>query len=332
MWTFNPVIDSLRELQQANNLNEIQKKSGVSRSSLGSPSASVTIVDPEPLTQIAATLVTQIPNGDPSRFDQIGHQLTAVDGSVFKTAVRVASLSWLPSKSSSSWRGVNSYRIHTHFEILWGVPKRIDATPARPKGKGDEKSVLVGVLKPDRRYVTDRGHAKFELFNQISAIGSSYLCRPRDNSTPKFLSPRPLSDADRSAGIESNTEVVLGTNTLNRKTQTTDHRVRYIVVKTPPHARTDTEGNNSDGYLRLVTDVTKLTDVTAELIAEAYRLRWLIELFFRMIKQLLGCRHLLSTKHGGVGIQMYLAIIDCLLILIHTGSQPTKRTCVMICF
>ena len=45
------------------------------------------------------------------------------------------------------------------------------------------------------------------------------------------------------------------------------------------------------------------------------------------MKQLLGCRHLLSTKPGGVEIQMYLAIIACLLILIYTGAhhQP-KRT------
>ena len=51
-----------------------------------------------------------------------------------------------------------------------------------------------------------------------------------------------------------------------------------------------------------------------------------------MIKQLLRCRHLLSTKPGGVEIQMYLAIIACLLILIYTGGQPNKRTYEMICF
>jgi len=53
---------------------------------------------------------------------------------------------------------------------------------------------------------------------------------------------------------------------------------------------------------------------------------------FRVMKQLLGGRHLLSTKHGGVEIQMYLAIIACLLILIHTGGQPNKRIYEMICF
>ena len=50
-----------------------------------------------------------------------------------------------------------------------------------------------------------------------------------------------------------------------------------------------------------------------------------------MFKQLLGCRHLLSTKQNGVEIQTYMAIIACLLILIHTGRAPTKRTFEMIC-
>ena len=54
-------------------------------------------------------------------------------------------------------------------------------------------------------------------------------------------------------------------------------------------------------------------------------------MFFRMFKQLLGCRHLLSTKQEGVEIQTYVAIIACLLILIHTGRAPTKRTFEMIC-
>ncbi len=41
--------------------------------------------------------------------------------------------------------------------------------------------------------------------------------------------------------------------------------------------------------------------------------------------------HLLTTKQNGVEIQTYMAIIACLLILIHTGRAPTKRTFEMIC-
>lgn len=41
-----------------------------------------------------------------------------------------------------------------------------------------------------------------------------------------------------------------------------------------------------------------------------------------MTKQLLGCRHLGSTKSGGVEFEMYLAIIARLLILIYSGDHP----------
>jgi len=72
--------------------------------------------------------------------------------------------------------------------------------------------------------------------------------------------------------------------------------------------------------------------VPADLIAYIYSLRWLIELFFKMFKHLLSCRHLLSTKQNGVEIQVYCAIIACILILLYTGRSPTKRTFEMICF
>jgi hypothetical protein len=245
--------------------------------------------------------------------------------------VRIGTLAWLPKSGNGKNKGtaVDAYRMHTHFEVIRGIPERIDATPAKPKGKDDERAMLAATLAPNHCYVIDRGYAKFELFNQIHAIGSSYICRARDNCTPKQIAQRELSEADRAAGVINDREVELGTHTSNSKTVPTDHRVRIIEVKVPPHVRTGSTGSNSDGVLRLVTD---LMDVPAELIAEAYRLRWLIELFFRMIKQLLGCRHLLSTKPNGVEIQMYLAIIACLLILIYTGGQPTKRTYEMICF
>ena len=46
----------------------------------------------------------------------------------------------------------------------------------------------------------------------------------------------------------------------------------------------------------------------------------------------MGCRHLLSTKANGVTIQIYMAIIACIMILAMTGKLPTKRTYEMICF
>jgi hypothetical protein len=326
MWLFNPILTSLRGLQQATQLEAVGEKFGVGRASLGSLSESVCIFDPEPLKAIAEQLATEVPTANPGRFDVIGQRLTAVDGSLFQTAVRVAQLAWLPKSKGGQ---VSSYRWHTHFEVLRGLPERIDITPANPEGENDERAVLSKTLAPDHCYIIDRGYAKFELFNQIHAIGSSYVCRARDNSTPQLLENRALTEADRTVGVIADREVCLGATTTNAKTKATDHRVRMIEVQVAPHVRIGGKGANSDGVLRLVTN---LMDVPAELIAEVYKLRWLIELFFRMIKQLLGCRHLLSTKSNGVEIQAYLAIIACLLILIYTGGQPNKRTFEMISF
>lgn len=87
-------------------------------------------------------------------------------------------------------------------------------------------------------------------------------------------------------------------------------------------------GPPSDGILRIATN---LLDVPAEIVADVYRHRWTVELFFRFFKHVLGCRHLLSTARAGIEIQTYCAIIACLLLALWTGGKPTLRTYEMVC-
>jgi hypothetical protein len=216
--------------------------------------------------------------------------------------------------------------------VLRGVPTRIDVTGAKPQGEAEERAVLEKSIEPDRCYVIDRGYAKFTLWNAIVAGHSSYVCRVRDNSAYEVEKSNALSAADLAAGVLSDEVVILGQSKPAEARP--NHPVRLITIVATPHTsrgkhRPGSTGPNCDGKLRLVTN---RLDLPAELISEIYRLRWLIELFFRMFKQLLGCRHLLSTKQNGVAIQAYSAIIACLLILLYTGHTPTKRTFEMISF
>ena len=241
---------------------------------------------------------------------------------------RVAELAWLPKKGGGR---KHAYRLHTQFEVLRGVPNRIDVTSANPKGEDDERAVLEASLQPDRCYVTDRGYAKFALFNRIVEIGSSYVCRIRDGSYWEVQQQLLLTDTDREEGVLSDQVAIMGKS--SRTDRQPNHPIRVIEIETTPHTRRGKyrgggTGHSSDGKLRIVTN---LLNVPAELISKLYRLRWVIELFFRMFKGLLGCSHLLSTKQNGVEIQTYMAIIACLLILIYTGKTPTKRTYEMIC-
>jgi IS4 transposase len=329
LWLFSPLVDSLRGLQQASTLDKVRKKFGVGRSSLGSLSESVTIFDPELLKQIAAELSHQLPQTKSSGFDAVGQPIVAVDGSVVDTVVQVAKLSWLPKARGKS---LSAYRLHTHFEVLRGVPMRIDVTGAKPKGDADERAVLEKTIESDRCYVVDRGYAKFTLWNAIDQVDSSYICRVRDNSKYEVQQANEISETATTTGVLSDEIVLLGQS--RKANARPNHPVRLISVAAALHTsrgknRTGSTGPNCDGVIRIATN---RLDLPAELISEIYRLRWLIELFFRMFKQLLGCRHLLSTKQNGVEIQAYCAIIACLLILIHTGRSPTKRTFEMICF
>ena len=75
---------------------------------------------------------------------------------------------------------------------------------------------------------------------------------------------------------------------------------------------------------------TNLLDVPAEIIALIYRHRWLIEIFFRFFKHVLGCKHLLSAGPNGIAIQAYCALIAYMLIELWTGCKPNLRTYEML--
>ena len=71
---------------------------------------------------------------------------------------------------------------------------------------------------------------------------------------------------------------------------------------------------------------TDRLDLPADVIALIYQHRWKIELFFRLLKSVFGCRHLLSDRLEGVSIQVYCALIASLVLAEYTGLKPSKRT------
>jgi hypothetical protein len=327
LYLFNPVVRSLRGLQQASMLKKVQKKLGVPRSSLGSLSEAVDVFDPKRLEEIIGELLSELPNSRAPAAANISHVLTAVDGSVVKTLSRLAEAAYLRDKNGCSHSG---WRFHTHFEIDRRVPVRMEATSAANSGKSDEKQHLRERLESDRCYVLDRWYAEFRLWNDIVGAGSSYVCRIRDNANlSEVLEERPLSPAAIAAGVVRDVVVKMGTGASRP-----NHPVRVVLVQTTPHKKTGgrkggTAGPPSDGILRIAAN---LLDAPAEVIADVYKHRWLIELFFRFFKHVLGCRHLLSTDPVGIQIQAYCAIIASLLIALWTGGRPTLRTYEMLCF
>lgn len=325
LYMFNPIVTSLRGIQQASELKKVQSKLGCQRASLGSLSEAGTVFDAQRLQEIIAELGLQLtPLAQDKRLSDIQQTITLVDGSLVSALPNIMEASWRKANTGS---GMVKWRLHTHFEVLRGIPTRIEVTP-HGGGKHDERAVLAAMLQADRLYVTDRGYAKFALFNDIVDKNSSYICRLRDNSVWTVVQENYRND---DAGLD---EIVSDEIIEFSKGSGLNHKVRVICIRVNPHttrggAGSGSSGVDSDGVLRIATN---LLDVPTDVIGLIFANRWSIEIFFRFFKHMLGCRHLLSHNRNGIEIQTYSAIIACMLIALWTGKKPTLRTYEMICF
>lgn len=309
LYFFNPVLDSLTALQQATDLEKVQKYLGISRVSKGTLSEAGSIFDPTHLEAIIRELAKQAVPLTKGRDAEILRGLTAVDGSIFTLICKAFWALWQDKKH----RGV---KLHLHFSVFESVPLQATVTPAA----SSETAQLKATLAPGLLYVVDRGYQDYSLYRAILDAKSSFIGRVKDNIAFEVLEERQLTPEAVKAGVIRDA-VLKRLGTSHHKDEI-KQPVRLVVISS-------TDDNGKPIELWLITD--KL-DLQAEDIGLAYHYRWTIELFFRWFKQILGCRHIISTKEKGVTMQLYVGLIASLLIVLHTGLKPNKRTWEMIQF
>src|SRR5260370_3567278 len=297
LYFFSPTITSLRGLQQATTLEAVQRRLGIRATSLGSFSEAARLFDAEALHQILQDLAGKAaPIVDGTDARQLLH-LTAVDGSIFRAFPRMAWALW----KDSEHRGV---KLHLHFDVFCGTPLDTSITHASVS----ETDQLRAMLRPGRRYVIDRAYLDHALYREILEARSSFIVRIKDNASYTTESEWPLTADDRAAGIVSDQRLKrLGTS--HHKNELKDHELRLIKV----------QRINDDGVLETWWLLTNRLDLPAELVALGYRYRWTVELFFRWLKCVLGCKQLLTTSENGVALQVFTALVASLLIVLLTG-------------
>jgi hypothetical protein len=322
---FNPSLKTLRDLQAASHLKQVKRKLGCSETSLGSLSEALRVFDSALLIEIIQELLAQIPESraaDP-RLKALAHVPTAVDGTLLRQLPQITQACYATRKD----RG---WRLHTHFEVLRGVPTLARLTDGSNRGPANEKRVLRSTLEPDRCYITDRGYEEFALFNAIATAGSSYVCRVRNDH--QFVPEQNLEVGDeaRRAGVLEDATGRMG-SPRSKRIEHPDHLQRRIVVRVAEHPKR--AGRRPGPATQDIVLATNLLDAPAEVIVLLYRFRWLIELFFRWLKCVLSCRHLISQNAGGIEIQMYCALIACLLIQLAAGRdvRPNGWTYKLLC-
>jgi hypothetical protein len=318
---FSPISKSLRSMQQTSELKKVQKKLGVPRSSLGSLSEAARVFDSDLLIEIIGELVSEVkPIPHSAKLNDVRAILTIVDGTLLKA---------LPKTVDALWgdRNANAFKAHVQYELLKAVPAKFQLTD----GKANEKAVLAVNLEAGRFYVLDRGYAKYGLLQQIMDVKSNFACRINDDSVFEIIEERPLDSDSLQAGISRDMIVRLG---CESKRDDLKQAVRVIQLKTTEQTqhsalRLPYQGRKPPETMLICTDRLDLPD---DVIALIYKCRWQIEIFFRFFKHILGCRHLLSYCDNGIELQIYAAIIACLLIALYTGRKPTLRTYEMFCW
>jgi hypothetical protein len=309
LFFFNPVLNSLRSLQQASGLKKVQAKLGCSSTSLGSLSEAARVFDAEALQQIVGELAQEALPLQAGKDAEVLRGLTAVDGSLLPALPKMAWALWVDEQHRAA-------KLHLHFDVFKGVPYYATVTD----GNGNEKKQLRASLQPDRLYVIDRGYAEYQLFQDIIDAKSSFIGRIRDNAVYEIVEERTPSADARQAGVVRDLVVWLG---CAQSGSVFKQKLHLIAVS---NGKTDSKGRPE--ILLLASD---RLDMDAAWIALGYKYRWTVELFFRWFKCILGCQHLLSTCQNGVTIQVYLALIASLLIALWTGHKPSKRTFEMLC-
>jgi hypothetical protein len=305
---FNPTVRSLRLVEQLSQMNWIKGQLNVDRVCRSTLSDALARFDPGLLLPVINGLMQQLPQLAKRDGDLAGicKQIIAGDGSSFDLAADVA---WAMMRGRGGRKDKKhaTCRLNLQLDIDTFVPADLSVSGA---DEGSEAGAFMKRILPGVIYLLDRNFVHFGLINRVLERGSDLVLRLRSDTKFNFTTDNPLCAKDIQAGILSDRQGVLPGSAGSRTGPPPTQTLREVIL------------TGDDGKpLRILTN---LLDVPAHVIAELYRRRWQIELFFRWLKVWAGFEHLMSHNQEGVTFQFYVAVIACLLMHVRTGRKVNK--------
>ena len=185
-------------------------------------------------------------------------------------------------------------KMHTLLDLHGNIPTFIRVTD----GKVHDVNILDEILpEAGAFYVMDRGYIDFERLYVFTLSAAFFVVRTKENV---LLQRRYSQPVDKSTGVCSDHTVVL--TTIGSATAYPDalRRISYF----------DAETNNR---LKFLTNNFTLPALT---IAQIYKCRWQVELFFRWIKQHLRIKAFFGTSENAVKTQIWIAVSVYVLVAI----------------
>lgn len=182
-------------------------------------------------------------------------------------------------------------------------------------------------------YVIDRGLSSSANFDSISDEEAYFLGRIKTNRKMVFQRSLMTEDTDRDLGkLELVDDIIV--HLFNGEQEDTEHE--YRIVKCRFKEPRNTERPKNKGKVKRVENevyfITNNMELTPKEIAEAYRRRWDIEVFFKFLKQELNFSHFLSTSENGIKVILYMTLITAMLIMIYKRKNGIGYSDAKFCF
>jgi hypothetical protein len=221
----------------------------------------------------------------------------AIDATVID--VCLSAFSWAKFRTTKG--GV---KVHVQLDLKTAIPEFIQITPAAVH----EVNILDNIVfQPDSFYVLDRGYTAFDKLYQIHKAKAFFIIRAKDNLNFSRISSKPSVNA---SGV-----ICDQTIRLNGYYALKDFPVRMRRIKFY-----DAEND------RLLVFLSNNFELKATEIAQLYKHRWKIELFFKWIKQHLKIQSFWGRSENAVKIQIWIAISVYVLVAIAKKKFHLKQS------
>lgn len=293
--------ESLRDIEaclraQHNKLYHMGIRGGVSRNTLANANKvrdwRIYAEFAQALIAIARTLYAEEELGA-----ELDNSVYALDASTIDLCLSL--FPWAPFRRTKA-----AIKLHTLVDLRGNIPTFLHISD----GKLHDVNVLdLLVAEPGAFYVMDRGYLDFKRLYRLQQAGAFFVTRAKTNTQCRRLYSAPV---DKAAGLRCDQRIVLSGAHTPRHYPEQLRRVKYYDAAT------------EKSFVFLTNNLA----LPALSIAELYRRRWQVELFFKWIKQHLRIKAFFGTSENAVKSQIWIAVSVYVLIAIIKKRLNTEAS------
>ena len=185
-------------------------------------------------------------------------------------------------------------KIHTMLDFDGNLPAYINITDGKT---ADNKGAYDVPLLKNSVIVADRFYNDFSLLNVWDSSSVFFVVRHKDNIQYSIIKENNLPENKHPHLLKD--EIIELKNKSSK--QKYPKRIRRVAVW-------------DDENSQVIELITNQFNWCANTIAELYKSRWQVEIFFREIKQLLNIKSFIGTSHNAVMVQIWTALITILVL------------------